>query len=41
VHKLPTQIGMAVMRIADLPLPPEMAQGRLDFERPEGIQKAE
>ena len=41
VDKLATQAGITAMRIADLPLPPEMAQGRLDFEGLKGTQEIE
>jgi hypothetical protein len=39
VRKLATQAGIAVRRIAELPLPPEMAQGRWDFQGQEGPQE--
>jgi hypothetical protein len=41
VRKLATLNGLAVRRIAELPLPSEMAQGRFDFEGPEGTKETE
>ena len=35
VRRLAIQSGITAIRIAELPLPPEMAQGRIDFEVPE------
>jgi hypothetical protein len=35
VRRLANQAGIAVIKISELPLPPEMAQGRLGFEEPE------
>ena len=34
VRRLAVQSDIVVIRIAELPLPPEMAQGRLDFGVP-------
>ena len=41
VRRLAMPAGIAVIRIADLPLPPEMAQGHFDFEASEGTQETE
>lgn len=41
VRRIGMQSGLAVRRIAELPLRPEMAQGRLDFEAPDDTEKAE
>ena len=41
VQKLAAQAGLAVIGVAELPLPPEMAQGRLDFETLEDTEETE
>ena len=41
VRKLAIQTGLAVIKISELPLPPEMAQGRLGFEELEDTEETE
>jgi hypothetical protein len=41
VRKLAIQAGLAVMKISELPLPLEVAQGCLGFEEPEDTEETE